>query len=243
MTSISLRSVFRIVWFTLVVIFLTWQWFTYQARGVKASLLQDSDQVRVTVDAHKISFRHQQANNLEVLFFPGGLVDPTAYVPLARGLSEAGYNLHIIKMPWRLSTKGYNQIKTLFDLQDEEKKFILGGHSQGGKMAAQFVFENQDLIDGLFLLGTSHPRDIDLSPLAIPTLKLYAEHDGLASVAEVKQNAHLLPENSQLNLLVGGNHSQFAHTGHLLTDGRATISLQDQQLATQQFLLNFLAGF
>ncbi len=41
--------------------------------------------------------------------------------------------------------------------------YIIGGHSQGSKMASQFVYENPNLMKGLFLLGTSHPRDFDLS--------------------------------------------------------------------------------
>ena len=55
-------------------------------------------------------------------------------------------------------------------------------------MAAQFVYENPEVFKGLFLMGTSHPRDIDLSSSNIPCLKLYAEYDGLASVEEVMEN-------------------------------------------------------
>ncbi len=205
-------------------------------------MYQGNAEITVEEDEQTISFRHTQSSEIEVIFFPGGLVDPEAYVPLARRLAEAGYNLHIIKMPWRMSTKGYNQIKTLFDLTADDGQFVLGGHSQGGKMAAQFVYENPGLIDGLFLLGTSHPRDIDLSRRDIPTIKIYAEFDGLASVSEVKQNEHLMPRQSRLTLLEGGNHSQFAFTGHLLTDGKATISLEQQQEETLRHLLEFMNG-
>jgi len=54
-------------------------------------------------------------------------------------------------------------------------------------MAAQIVYENPTLKD-YFYLGTSHPGDIDLSTYTIPTIKIYAEKDGHASLREVIEN-------------------------------------------------------
>ena len=236
----SFRKIFRIVWFSLVGLFMTWQFGTYQPRGIDKTLFQTDDEVKVINDEAKISFFHASAPKVNILFFPGGLVSSKSYTPLAYNLSRAGYNVHIIKMPWRMSTKGYNLIKELFDLDDPNRIFVLGGHSQGGKMAAQFVYENPSLISALFLMGTSHPRDYDMSHLAIPTLKVYAEHDGLASVGEVRQNQKLLPPNAQLSLIKGGNHTQFAYTGRLLMDGKATISRKEQQNQSLNVLLEYL---
>ena len=55
----------------------------------------------------------------------------------------------------------YTKIAKMFNLK--KGNYIIGGHSQGAKMASQFVYENPNLMKGLFLLGTSHPRDFDLS--------------------------------------------------------------------------------
>jgi hypothetical protein len=97
-------------------------------------------------------------------------------------------------------------------------------------------------MQGLFLLGTSHPRDIDLSSLSIPSLKIYAEHDGLASTYEVLENQHLLPKGAELYCLKGGNHSQFGYLGNLLGDDNATISLENQQELTLNAIVNFLTS-
>ncbi len=132
---------------------------------------------------------------------------------------------------------GYNEIKGIFNL--DTGKYILGGHSQGAKMAAQFVFENPKLMQGLFLLGTSHPRDFDLSNSTLPTVKIYAELDGLASVAEVMENKDKLPKNTSLIPLKGGNHSQFGYLGTLLTDKTAQIDLYEQQAFTLDVLISF----
>ena len=96
-------------------------------------------------------------------------------------------------------------------------------------MASQFVYENPNLMKGLFLLGTSHPRDFDLSKRILSTIKLYAEFDGLASVPEVMENKNKLPKNTELVKINEGNHSQFGHLGKFLTDETAEISLAEQQ--------------
>lgn len=106
-------------------------------------------------------------------------------------------------------------------------------------MASQFVYENPHLMKGLFLLGTSHPRDFDLSDRILPTVKLYGELDGLASVSEIMQNKDKLPKNSILIEIKGGNHSQFGYLGKLLTDNNAEIDLAKQQLMTVEKLTEF----
>ena len=139
-------------------------------------------------------------------------------------------------MAWRFPQNDYQKISRLFDLNSG--KYIIGGHSRGGKMAAQFVFENPGLMKGLYLLATSHPRDVSLANQTIPTMKIYAGNDGLASVSEVMENKEKLPQNAKLVLIEGGNHSQFGYLGQLLTDNSADITLKDQQKET----LNYLIG-
>lgn len=95
------------------------------------------------------------------------------------------------------------------------------------------------LMKGLFLLGTSHPRDFDLSDRSIPTIKLYGEMDGLASVSEVMENRNKLPINTDLIEIKGGNHSQFGYLGKLLTDNTAEIDLAEQQRLTFDKLIDF----
>jgi hypothetical protein len=92
---------------------------------------------------------------------------------------------------------------------------------------------------GLFLLGTSHPRDFVLSDRSIPTIKLYGELDGLASVFEVMENKNKLPKNTDLIEIKGGNHSQFGYLGKLLTDNTAKIDLAQQQRITLDKLIDF----
>lgn len=189
----------------------------------------------------QIIFKPRQGTqSLAVIFFQGGLANPQAYGPLCRKVAAAGYNCHLIKMSFRLPQLDYQKISTLFNLQ--EGQYVIGGHSQGGKIAAQFVWEIPTAMQGLFLMGTSHPRDIDLSSLDIPTLKFYAENDGLASVEEVLENKDKLPANTEMIMIEGSNHSQFGYLGTLFMDDRATITTAQQQTLVADSLIRFLHG-
>lgn len=233
------HKIFRNIWFTLVTIFMIWQWTTYQAKRLPDQVFESSDTIQVKEDSDKISFI-SLADKLEteVIFFQGGLVDPDAYAPLCRNVAENGFSCHIVKMKWRMPLWGYERTIELFDLNTE--KYVLAGHSQGAKMAAQFVHENPGLLKGLVLIGTTHPRDVNMSRQSIPTLKLYAERDGLASVPEVLNNQHLLPMGSSLILIEGGNHSQFGFMGHLLMDSKAEISAEVQHELMLKHIIPFL---
>lgn len=235
----SKRKLFRTVWFSLVTLFFIWNWNTFQSHDLPENTFLNTDLVAVIETDDQISFNAAvSASKLEVIFFQGGLTDPKAYAPLCRKLAENGFTCHLIKMDWRLPQYDYQKTTNLFNL--EEGNYVIGGHSQGAKMAAQFVYENPKLLNGVFLMGTSHPRDIDLSADTLPSLKLYAENDGLASVAEVMENKDRLPQNTELVLIKGGNHSQFGYLGQLLMDSSADISLEAQQKLTFENLLSFL---
>jgi hypothetical protein len=235
----SKRKNFRIVWFIFITIFFIWNWNTFQSHNLPENTFLDSNFVSVIETDDEINFKSKTSENeLEIIFFQGGLTDPKAYAPLCRKIAENGYTCHLIKMDWRLPLYDYQKVFKLIDLNGGN--FVIGGHSQGGKMAAQLVYENPNTFKGLFLMGTSHPRDIDLSIQNIPCIKLYADNDGLASVEEVKENKKKLPRNSNLILINGGNHSQFGYLGKLLMDSSPTISLEVQQNETYNYLIEFM---
>lgn len=236
--KIKKRKLFRLIWFSLVAIFFIWQWTTYQSRDLPENTFKSDSTVSVKTTGDVITFLSKSSNyQNEIIFFQGGLTDPKAYAPLSRMIAENGFTCHLIKMDWRVPQWDYKKIETMFDLKNG--KYIIGGHSQGAKMAAQFVYENPGLMKGLFLLGTSHPRDFDLSTRILPTIKLYGELDGLASVSEVMENRDKLPKNTDLVEIKGGNHSQFGYLGKLLTDNTSEIDLAEQQRLTFEKLIDF----
>ncbi len=235
----NIWKIFRTIWFSLSIIFSIWVWTAFQSRNLPKGTFENSDGVSVTESNDLIIFKADSSTrNLSIIFFQGGLTDPKAYAPLCRQLAKNGFTSHLIKMDWRMPQYDYKKILTLFNLRSGN--YVIGGHSQGAKMAAQIVYENPTLFKGLFLIGTSHPRDIDLSGLTIPTIKIYAENDGLASVPEVLENKTKLPIHTKMILINGGNHSQFGYLGTLFMDERAEISLEEQQKQTLHYILQHL---
>lgn len=228
------------IWMSAGIICILYMAWTFQSHGVDIDDYKHLPFITMTDSDDMISFVSDTSSVLpQVLFYPGGMVQPKAYVPLASQLAAEGYDVHIIKMPFRMANNGYQEILSLFDLNDPNRTYYLGGHSQGAKMAAQFVYEYPNLIDALFLLGTSHPRDIDMSHINIPTIKIYAEHDGLASVPEVMENKGKMPSGSILTEIGGANHSQFGYFGSLIMDESADISREQQHEETVRIVADF----
>lgn len=235
------RRIFKTTWFSLVIVFFSWNGSTFQSRGLPDNTFDNSEGVAVIQSSDMITFRAEDSGtHPEIIFFQGGLADPKAYAPLCRQLAKNGYTCHLMKMDWRMPQYDYRKTLKLIDLK--AGNYVVGGHSQGAKMAAQIVYENPDLFRGLFLMGTSHPRDIDLSSLATPAIKIYAENDGLASVPEVLENKDKLPRGARMVSIKGGNHSQFGYLGRLFMDGGADISLEEQQQQALSHVLEFLNG-
>jgi len=99
----------------------------------------------------------------------------------------------------------------------------------GGAVAAQFVHEDPKRIRGLILIGTTHPRDFDLSSFAGDVTKVYGTEDLVARQAQSEANKKLLPAGTTWVRVEGGNHAQFGFYGTQFGDGKATISRERQQ--------------
>jgi pimeloyl-ACP methyl ester carboxylesterase len=125
---------------------------------------------------------------------------------------------------------------------DRSTRWVIAGHSVGGVVTCRIASEHAELLSGIALLGTVHPRDVDLSHLVIPVTKVTATNDGLATSAEVRANAKKLPPQTRWIEIEGGNHSQFGYYGFQLGDNRAAISREVQQAQTVNALLELLDG-
>ncbi|MEX2531465.1 MAG: alpha/beta fold hydrolase [Gemmatimonadota bacterium] len=180
-----------------------------------------------------------------LVFFPGALVDPRAYAPLARSVAEAGYHVLLIELPSRGAFGGAEsrelriRIAAALASVPEQRAVVVGGHSRGAVVASA-ISAQEPRLAGLVLIGTSHPRDVDLSSLDIPVTKVVGTRDGLASPAEVEQNASLLPAQTRWVWVEGGNHSQFGWYGFQPMDRRPRIPAAEQRAIMTQAVLDLL---
>ena len=238
--KLNIKKILKTVWITGGVFFILWQFYSYQSHGIDEQLLQSNSLVKVDISDDYYLFTPKNEFNDVLIFFTGAMVDPKAYVPLCRKIADNDIKVYLIKMPWRLASKGYNKPKELNLFADTTKTFILSGHSQGAKMAGQFVYENPTLIDKLILIGSSHPRDISLAVSNMPIMKIYGSKDGVADEKSIMDNKANLPETTKFVRLDGANHSQFGYYGFQLGDNTAEISREHQQAETLKNIVAFI---
>ena len=236
----TIKRILKTIWIAGGLVFTVWMIYSFQSKNVAPELLQNSNFVTVEQTSDYYLFTPTKAFTDILIFYPGGMVDPKAYVPLCRNIADNGIKVYLIKMPWRLASKGFNKPKELNLFNDTTKTYILSGHSQGAKMARQFVFENPNLIDKLILIGTTHPRDISLADSKIPVMKIYGSEDGVADEKSIMENKTKLPGTTKFIKIHGANHAQFGYYGYQLGDNSAKISREKQQAETLKNILEFI---
>jgi hypothetical protein len=236
----TVKKFIKTVWITGGVIFIAWLFYSYQAHGVAEKLFQNSEITKLEENSDFFLFTPTTPFKEVLIFYPGAMVDPKAYGPLCRKIADSNIKVYLIKMQWRLASKGYSKPKELHLFDDIAKTYILSGHSQGAKMAAQFAYENPALIDKLLLLATSHPRDISLASSKIPMMKIYGSKDGVADEKSIMDNKSKLPATTKFIRIDGANHAQFGYYGFQLGDNVATISREQQQTETLKYMIEFI---
>jgi hypothetical protein len=234
------KKILKMLWIAAGLIFTAWLFYSFQSKAVDKKFLKESRAMKVdeTNDFYIFTPTHSFRNVF--IFYPGAMVDPKAYLPLCRRIADHGIQVYLVKMPWRLAARGYNKPKEHRLFNDSSRTYILSGHSQGAKMAAQFVYENPALIDKLILVATTHPRDISLAQRTIPVMKIYGSKDGVADEQSIMENKTLLPAMTRYARIDGANHAQFGYYGFQLGDNRADISREQQQDETLKYILEFI---
>jgi CubicO group peptidase (beta-lactamase class C family) len=221
---------------------------TMRTRGVPDSILQSTAAVRVAETGTTLEFiPARRRNDSALLFFCGGGVTAQAYAPLLRPVAEAGFPVFIVKLPYRFAPWESHKVGAIVRAKEAMAKhrdvgrWVVGGHSLGAALAARLTQSGPAAVAAMVLVGTTHPRDSDLSWLTIPVTKVYGSNDGVAPPERMFRNRHLLPSHTRWVEVAGGNHSQFGHYGWQLLDGRAAISREEQQALTRAALLPILA--
>lgn len=243
------RRVWVTVGLTVFVIFTTWSLLAYRASPVAHAATNSDARVKVS---HKSSvWRFEPVapttrSTTSLLFFPGSLVDPIAYAPIARAAASAGFPATILELPRRGAFGGADDpdlldaARALIARRDGTMRWVVAGHSRGAVVASQLASDPPDRLAGLVLIGSSHPRDVSLASLSIPVTKIAGTRDGLASPDEVRQNARNLPPTARWIWIEGGNHSQFGWYGFQPGDRRPLISGDAQHTATIDAVLAML---
>lgn len=186
------------------------------------------------------------------LFQPGAKVDARAYVSALRPLALAGHVVVIPKQPLGIAFLATNSIDTARSEFPGVSKWVVGGHSLGGTVAALQAAgasgeqaQSSDSgstsvapIVGLVLFA-SYPA-ADMSGSNMPVLSLSGEKDGLSTPDAIAASVPNLPSSTIFIEIPGANHASFGDYGIQLGDGIATSSLADAHAAITKATLDFV---
>ena len=167
--------------------------------------------------------------NVGFIIYPGGRVDFRSYAPMAHRIAAEGYLVVIVRMPLNLAVFGVNIASDVIESYSQISSWVIGGHSLGGTMAAQFVHENPSKVKGLVLWAAYPASGTDLSQKSLIVATIYGTNDGLVSYSQIEDSLKLLPVSTSRIEIVGGNHAQFGWYGDQGGDNAAIISRDEQQ--------------
>lgn len=186
----------------------------------------------------QLVFRPVSPNGTGLIYYPGGLVEPEAYAGTAQGVADAGTLVVIPKMPLNLAFTGINRAAGIQESFPEVELWVIGGHSLGGAMAAEYAKNNVDRLDGLIMFASYPASNEDFVDFPVPILTIIGSEDPGAPNQEAFYEA--IRDSAERVIIHGGNHRQYADYGFQRGDGIATISAAEQQdqiiAATIQFL-------
>jgi len=200
-----------------------------------------------------------------LVFYPGGLVDPHAYVDLMANFVGVNLNVIIVKSDANLAILDQNAAKEVIDniLSTPpitpipvKQNIILAGHSLGGSVSCFLLEEITEIVDGLILFASYPAESSDLSAFEGRVLSITGSEDKVLDIVTYNNAKPLLPEGVNINELnnmpsnieanstvfytiEGANHAGFGNYGDQAGDGTRTITLEEQYRQVFQVVESF----
>lgn len=199
----------------------------YKADDVALEILKK--RTDIIIDGNITYIPSTTPSEIGFIFYPGAKVESYAYLPLLDMISNEGINVYLVTMPFNLAFFGANKAEEVINNYDNKNWFI-GGHSLGGAFASSFASNNQDVISAVVLLGAYLYGDFPIEK----SITIYGENDLIMSELEYDTN---------VEVIIGGNHAYFGSYGEQKGDGVATISNSVQCEQTTNILVNFIEKF
>ena len=208
----------------------------YDAGNAATAALVGSERVGVTQIDRKMTVFSPESPEVGLVFYPGGLVEYTAYAPLMRQLADEGIMTVLLHMPLDLAFTNINGAVKVAEQYPEIKRWYIGGHSLGGVMAASCAVSGRRSFDGVILLASYSTKDLHDENV----LSIYGSNDGVLNRKQYDKNRKKLPEDVTEVVLDGGIHAFFGDYGAQKGDGTPTITREEQTRQTARLILDFI---
>lgn len=208
----------------LVGTFLVYTSFYYHADEVALAALVSDE--RVTVEETEYGWRFDgSSDEVALVFYPGGKVEPSAYAPLLHLLASRGVDACLVRMPFNLAFFDIGAAGRLREAYDYERWYV-GGHSLGGVAAAIYAADHADAVEGLVLCAAYPTRQLADS---LTVVSVYGSRDAILNLSSLEKGLAKVPGRLVRHAIEDGNHAQFGSYGPQDGDGEPTISAEEQR--------------
>ena len=183
------------------------------------------------------------------IIYPGGLVDPASYAPVARAIAAKGFLAIIVKMPSDLAIFGVDRATVVMDDYGTIETWIIGGHSLGGVSSCAFAQNNSEKVDGVVMWASYPSGAYSIHDKDLRVISIYGTNDGLATIEEdIEPSKAHYPPDARFEPIEGGNHTQFGWYDTSPDplqpgDSPADITREEQQTQIVQITAGFLNQF
>lgn len=172
------------------------------------------------------------------IFYPGGKVEYTAYIPLMQACAEEGILCVLIEMPFNLAVLDVNAADGIQKEYTEIEEWYIGGHSLGGSMAASYLSDNAEDYEGLILLGSYSTAD--LSDTDLSALSIFGSEDKVMNRGKYEDCKSNLPSKLTEIVIDGGCHAYFGMYGAQDGDGEPAITNEEQIRFTVEHIVKIM---
>ena len=173
------------------------------------------------------------------IFYPGGKVEYTAYLPLMEACAAKGILCVLLEMPFNLAVLDMNAADGIIAQYPEISDWYIGGHSLGGSMAASYLADHTAEFDGLILLGSYSTANLADSGLSV--LSVYGSEDLVMNREKYNDNKANLPDAFTEIVIEGGCHAAFGMYGAQKGDGIPSISNEEQIQLTAEAIYSLIS--
>jgi len=161
-------------------------------------------------------------DNPSIIFYPGGLVAPEAYLYKLGHLAECLQSpVYLIKAPFNAAIFDVNAAGRVAGNYNIERAWV-GGHSLGGIAAARYTAGQKDAVEGLFLFGSY--SDQALNSFRGAVISIMGTEDLIIDRENYEAAKENLPPQADIIEIEGLNHSDFGNYGLQSGDGESLLT-------------------
>ena len=175
-----------------------------------------------------------------IIFYPGGKVETMAYAPLFMELAKENILCVLVDMPFHLAVLDMNAANGIQEQFPTIESWYMAGHSLGGSIASSYIVKHSNEYEGLILLASYSTSN--LSDTNLKVISIYGSNDEVLNIENYIDNYDNLPNDTLEYIIQGGNHAQFGNYGLQKGDGIASITTEEQQQQTKNYILGFITN-